>query len=295
MVCLLFCSISASAEMYKVTAKTSVNVRNAATTKSKIVGKLRAGTQVEVFYFQGNWARINYNNRTAFVSAQFLEKVPEVHNPEVNTEPAGQENEILTTPTQESYALENDSDNSTGSKYLFSGNALNSSDISLFLAIQAGCGWSNFLWDQGDANGDISYGAAIALELNFNNRVAFIPRNWYSELSLGYKKLGAAQMGINYIGLNIIPLGYRFPISKFSLVAKAGVSLSMPLNSIETDYNTFDANFQASVIGGLQLEYKHFGIGVSAEYGFMNALDLEYNTLNNIAVMGSLIYKFGKL
>lgn len=287
------------AEIYEVTARTSVNVRSAATTKSKVIGRLTSGQEVDVVSIHGKWAKVRYNGNPAFVSLQFLKKAVKhqkiVHKE--NTEVTSvTEEQTLTAEDNTGYFHGAQTSNAEKVDYLFSANAINTSDISVIFAGQLGFGWSNFLWNNGGADGDLAYGVHAVLQMDFNNSVVFIPQNWYSELALGYKKLGAASMGINYINLDVLPIGYRFPVSEYSIVAKAGVSLAMPINEVDTDRHDFDSAFQVDVLGGVQFEFKQFGIGVTAEYGFINALkDLKTNKLNTIAIMGTLIYKFGKL
>lgn len=45
-------------ENYKVTAASILNVRNNPTTKSKIVGTLRSGQQIEVLNISEGWAKL---------------------------------------------------------------------------------------------------------------------------------------------------------------------------------------------------------------------------------------------
>lgn len=53
----------------------SLNVRAAANTSSAILGKLSCGSRVEVVSISNGWAKIQYNNRTGYVSAQYLAPV----------------------------------------------------------------------------------------------------------------------------------------------------------------------------------------------------------------------------
>lgn len=291
---------SAFADTYRVTAHSTLNVRTAPSTKSKIVARLTSGQKVEVLSIQGKWAKISINGKTGYVSVQFLAKVNEIAKPvkpivESQAQTVLSEVESEERPTSETTSVSQNSTKDEDSNLLFDCNSVSISDISLYLAGQVSVGWSNFLWNDGDCNGDIAYGVDAVLQLDFNNRVAFIPRNWYSELSIGYKKLGAVDMEMNYVDINLLPIGYKMPISNFSLKGKVGATFSMPLNGIETDENDFKGAFQVGVTGGLQLEYKQFGIGVNVEYDFMNALKgLEVNKLNNLAVMGTVVYRFGK-
>lgn len=53
----------------------SLNVRAAANTSSAILGKLPYGSRVEVLSTSNGWARIQYNGRTGYVSAQYLSPI----------------------------------------------------------------------------------------------------------------------------------------------------------------------------------------------------------------------------
>lgn len=61
-------------EHYVVTIAT-LNIREKNTTKSQVLGKLRAGDVIPVLGFTGDWARIEYKGKTAYVSSRYLEKV----------------------------------------------------------------------------------------------------------------------------------------------------------------------------------------------------------------------------
>ncbi len=295
--------MAARADTYQVTARSTLNVRNAPSAKGKVMARLSSGQTVEVLSVQGKWAKVSLDGaRTGYVAVQYLTRIEEtnerVEHEQVTDDTVVNETkeEIKTDADTDRDSVSHDEDKDSRVHMLFDSKVLHTSDISIYLAGQVNLGWSNFLWNEGDCTGDFAYGVDAVLQVDFNNQVSFIPRNWYSELSIGYKKLGAANMGINYIGLNVLPLGYSVPVSNFKLKGKAGVSLSMPLNGVSTDYNDFDGAFQVGVAAGLQLEYRQFGIGVNVEYDFMDALkDLDINKLNNLAVMGTLIYKFGKL
>lgn len=72
----------------------TLNIRNAATTDSDILGKLSAGEKVEVLRVNGDWATIIYSGGTAYVAASYLSKAaPEAdstsngtgHNSNFNT------------------------------------------------------------------------------------------------------------------------------------------------------------------------------------------------------------------
>lgn len=169
------------------------------------------------------------------------------------------------------------------------------SSVLTCFAIQAGIGYSNFIWDNGSVNGDISYLGEIAAQLYFEDNVGFIPQNWFSELGVGYMKMGAAKLGMNYAHARIYPLGYRVPLSNVDLVIKGGVSLGFPLSKLKTDSNSWKGNFQCGIGGGLSVDFNRFSIGCNVEYDFTEVSSSCGQKLNNIAVLGTISYKFAKL
>lgn len=164
-------------------------------------------------------------------------------------------------------------------------------NINLYLAIQGGFGYSNYIWSEGSVNGTMSYSADIVGQLYFENKVSFIPANWYSELALGYDKKGAANYGMNYIHVRISPFGYRLPIDPINVVVKAGPTLGFALNDFD---DRWSSDFQLGIGGGFQIEWKQFAIGCNVEYDFTEVSSSCGQTLNNIAVLGTISYKFAK-
>ena len=80
MLCLIMIGC-AFADTYRVTAHSTLNVRSAPSTKSRIVARLTSGQKVEVLSIQGKWAKISINGKTGYVSVQFLAKVNEIAKP----------------------------------------------------------------------------------------------------------------------------------------------------------------------------------------------------------------------
>lgn len=165
----------------------------------------------------------------------------------------------------------------------------------LFLAIQGGFGYSNFMWSDGSVNGDMSYSADIVGQLYFEDNVGFIPRNWYAEIALGYDKRGAAKFSMEYIHAKIHPFGYRIPISSIDLIFKGGIALGFPLNELKTDSESWSADLQIGIGGGFQIDWKRIAIGCNIEYDFTKVSSSCSPKLNNIAVLGTFSYKLSKL
>lgn len=166
-----------------------------------------------------------------------------------------------------------------------------SRDFDLYLAGEIGLGYSNYFWGNGDVYGTFSVSASVVGQLYLTDNVYFIPKNWYSELAIGYDKKGAANFGMHYIHARVYPLGYRIPISPVDLVAKGGVILGVSLNKFG---DLWSSNFQIGLGVGLQAEWQQFSIGCHFEYDCTQVSSKCGQTLNNFAVLGTISYKFAK-
>lgn len=280
-------------ENYKVSVASILNVRNNPTTKSKIVGTLRSGQHIEVLEISKGWAKVKYNGKVGYVSEKYISPLPkpEPPIPEPKKEKPKEEKPVIASePVNERFREIKSAGDHEVETPLSIGHSL-SDNINLYLAIQGGFGYSNYIWSDGSVNGTISYSADIIGQLYFENKVRFIPANWYSELALGYDKKGAANYGMNYIHARIYPFGYRIPIDQINVVVKAGPTIGFALNDF--DYR-WSSDFQVGIGGGLQIEWKQFAIGCNVEYDFTEVSSSCGQTLNNIAVLGTISYKFAK-
>lgn len=76
---------------------TSLNVRESASTSSRILGSLKSGTTVEIIDLKDNWYKIKYNNSIAYVSRDYI-VINSVDN--VPTKPSrGDTTDPVTSPT----------------------------------------------------------------------------------------------------------------------------------------------------------------------------------------------------
>lgn len=228
-----------------------------------------------------------------YVSAKYITELPkkiveepqkeeEVSRPVVE-EPIKKVEEPIYVESKKDYDTEIDTPLQIGTSL--------SDNFNLYLAVQGGFGWSNFLWDDGSVNGTMSYSGDIVAQLYFEHPVSFIPENWYSELALGYDKRGAVSFDMSYVHARIYPLGYRIPLTPINVVVKGGVSIAYPLGDFESRWSS---DFQVGVGGGLQIEWNQFAIGCNVEYDFTEVSSSCGQKLNNIAVLGTISYKFAK-
>ena len=148
------------------------------------------------------------------------------------------------------------------------------------------------MWNKGNVNGTISYSVDIAAQLYLNDNIAFIPKDWYSELSLGYDKKGAAKYDMNYVHAQICPFGYKFDFSPLSLVVKGGALLSCPLGKFGDRWRS---NFQAGAVCGVQVEWKQLSVGCRFSYDITEVSSSCGQKLNNYAILGTISYKLFEL
>ncbi|MBQ7819802.1 MAG: SH3 domain-containing protein [Bacteroidales bacterium] len=76
LIVIICCVVTATAqECYKVTVKSSLNVRSSASSKGAVLGTLPNGSIVDVYEHYGDWAKIKYENQYAYVSSKHLKKM----------------------------------------------------------------------------------------------------------------------------------------------------------------------------------------------------------------------------
>lgn len=278
---------------YRVTSSSRLNVRRSPSTTGAVLGTFKSGQEITVLSINNGWAKVEFNNSVGYVSAKYITELPKkvVEEPEevVEVVEVVEEQPVEETPI---YVI-SENENEDISTPITIGSSL-TDKLSLYLTVQGGVGYSNFSWGDGDVNGDIAYSADIVGQLYFEDNISFIPRNWYSELALGYDKKGAANFGMNYIHARIYPLGYRISLSPVNVVVKGGISLGFPINDLETYSNSWSADFQCGVGGGFQVEWKQFAIGCNIEYDFTEVSSSCNQSLNNFAILGTISYKFAQ-
>lgn len=294
-VCLCsFASVFAETN-YKVSSSSRLNVRKTPSTSGVVLGTFKSGEEITVLSIKNGWAKVEFGKNIGYVSAKYIQELPQ----KVEVEPQEIEEvveveEVEPETTEPIYEIVSQTWSSSIITPVIFGKCM-PSNMNLYFAGQIGLGWSNFLWNDGDVNGTFAFSVDVLAQLYFEDKVSFIPKNWNSELSLGYDRKGAADFCMSYIHLGIKPLGYKMSFGPVDVVANAGINLAFPLNDLETSTNSWSADFQCGVIGGVRVERRNFAIGCSVEYDFTEVSSSCNQTLNNVAVWGTLSYKFGKL
>lgn len=296
----LFILLTAEAnDIYEVTA-TRLNVRVSPSSKASVIGAVSKGEQLEILNIDSaGWAKIEYKNRQGFVSSKFLRFI-RTNNPEPIEIPIVKEDTVEVQKEEKPLVVETDTPirHSNNDKFstLLKGPGRISNNFELYYGLSAGIGYSSFIWDGELASGTLTYTADLYAELFFNNKVIFIPRNYFFEFQLGYDYKGAASYPMHYIHCRLYPFGYKIPLNPIKLVGKAGLYIGFPLNELESqsEYYSWGGDFQIGISAAIGIEYKQFCLGANVEYNFTEVANTPV-TLNNFAIFGTLSYKFGKL
>ena len=285
-------------DIYEVTAS-RLNVRISPPPSARVIGKITKGNHLEVMEINNaGWARIEYKNRQAYVNSKYLRFVHTIIPTPIKTKETekvvavelhqDKSDEVVEdTPI----AIAEDEQFHT----LLNGPGKTSRNFELYYGLSVGAGYSSFMWGGELANGCLSYTADVFAELYFKNNVSFIPEKYFVEIQLGYDAKGAAWYPMNYVHTRIYPIGYKLSFDTIKIVGKAGLYLGYPLSDVES-YDSWDywsGNFQVGATAAIGVEYKQFCVCANVEYNFTEVASTPV-TLNNIAIFGSLSYKFGK-
>ncbi len=284
---------------YKVISSSRLNVRKSPSASATVLGTFNSGQQIEVLSINKGWAKVKYNGKTGYVSKEYITPLLKSQKKVKTKEDPPKKHVAVKDNNYEQVPSSHRSRNATnageyGVKAPLVIGASRSDAMNLYFAVQGGFGWSNFLWSDSSVNGTMAYSGNILAQFYFEDEVSFIPQNWYSEITLGFNKLGAADFNMNYVHLGLCPFGYRIHLNPINIVAKAGIDLAFPLSDLETDSNSWGTDFQCGVLGGLQIEWKKFAIGCNVIYDFTEVSSSSNQTLNNIGVLGTISYKFGR-
>ncbi len=295
----MFCVVEAN-DIYEVTA-TRLNVRVSPSTTASLIGRVSKGDRLEVIDInQSGWAKVEFRNSVGYVSTKFLKFVQQVQEviveeAEVNIPLATTEEpeeEIITTEEQNTEIPKVKDD---GFPTLLNGPGKISRNFELYYGLSVGAGFSSFMWDGDLVNGRISYTADIFIELDITRKQSFL-NGCFAELQIGYDGKGAAWYPMNYVHIRLSPFGYKYNIHAIKLVGKVGLYMGFPLSDLNS-YNSWEywsGDFQVGISAAIGLEYKQFGIYANVDYNFTEVASTPV-TLNNIAIFGTLSYKFGKL
>lgn len=296
---LLLCSLGmAAGNNYRVISSSRLNVRQSPSTRGAVIGTFAAGEEIEVISIANGWATVKWGHSTGYVSSRYIEALPVKNgaaddnvekSPHYEAAPQPVTQEPVTPPVPVVVECDAMPTLMTCGHFLPDG-------MNVYFGLQAGIGYTTFTWDMGSINPGLGYSVELLAQLYMDERVSFVPRNWYSEFALGYQHRGASDFGMNYFSIRLLPIGYRIHVSPVNIVAKAGVSLGIPLNDL-TGYNSgsFGADFQCGINGGVQVEWRQFAVGCMIDYDFTQVSSSCNQSLYNFSVLGTISYKFAKI
>lgn len=283
-------------DIYEVTAA-RLNVRARPSSNATILGGLSQGDQIEVTEITNSgWAKFLYNNKIGYVSSKYLQLVQHI---EEEVEPDLIEPEIIENEVKEEVVVQealpvsyNYNEEFTT---LLNGPFKISNNFELYYGLSAGAGYSSFMWDGGLVSGKVTYTADLFVELDIIRQQSYF-KGCFFELQIGYDGKGAAWYPMNYMHLRLFPLGYKYNLNPIKLVGKAGIYMGFPLSDLES-YDSgqyWSSDLQVGISASVGVEYYRLGISANVDYCFSEVAPSAPVSLNNIAIFGTISYKFGK-
>lgn len=147
-------------------------------------------------------------------------------------------------------------------------------------------GYSNYLCNDIAPKPTIGFGGFASVQLTKASGKQGSINGYFSELSIGYAWKGSGAYPIHYGIARLSPAGWRFG----AINVKIGAFCALPFNSIDTDYESFQA-FDFGVTGGVGFEHGRIGITATYEQGLAD-VGTYYTKLNTQAAFLSLTYRF---
>lgn len=264
-------------ELYRVVNASHLNVRNQPTTQSTIIGSYKLGDQIEVVGITNNWATVLYNGKQAYVSVSYIEKIettPPTEIEETRTEEATIEDNVEPTeaekqPKQRWHATDK---------------------LSFAFVPSAHIGYVDFASADTSAKGGFGCGIDCTLEICAKDKIGFIPRNFYADISVGYALKGSYAIPLHYITLKLRPFGYRYYLPKLDIYGKLGIYTGFPLSVVETNENIFRTNVDCGLSMAVGVEFDRIGVGLLYEQGFTNVCRSRVK-LKNSCISVNVSYK----
>lgn len=234
---------------YEVTAS-RLNVRKSPSTESTIIGSLSKGDTVNVRELKKSWAEIDFKKSIGYVSKKYLNPIEIEHTLEPEPQVEVKENQII-EPEKDSVIAP------PKQKKWFS--FLNNVDFRLTSSLSMGL--SNLYSFDAYSHPRFSFGLDIGAQLTAN----FMPKNMFSELSIGYMSLGNSNYSFPSFSINILPAGYMsnpFRLGKLRnsrYYAVGGLSLQFSGGGINFYRNSHYYSFNSTttvnlyIKGGIEL------------------------------------------
>lgn len=268
-----FCAFNASAQgLYVVSSEVGLNVRNMPSTNSQVLGRLQDKTQIEVVTFVGNWAQIEYKGRAAYVSSKYIEKIErrsvaeKAHDKKTSAIEHSKTNEGSATKNKDISLRDTNAKENIGVSFVPNG----------YL------GYATFVSSDVSAKGGFGWGVDCAFEVIAKEKIGFIPKNYYGDVSVGYTMRGSYAVPMHYVNFKIRPFGYRYYLPKFNVYGKLGIYVGHPLSYVSTNKNVFASRTDCGLSLAIGAEYDKYGVGILYEQGFVNVCSSSLSLKNTI-------------
>lgn len=272
--------------LFRVISASHLNVRHQPSISARVLGTLREGEEIEVLSNTGTWAKIRYKNNIGYVSTSYISEVekettPVIH-PEGNSEIEIKSDNNDIDVSKEAFDVNNEPNNKPNNKH--------SGNVGIKFVPNVYYGYANFASKEVSPKGIVGCGVDFAFQFIAEDRIAFIPEDYFMEASLGYSLRGSAAFPMHYINIKLLPFGYKHNISEFTLFGKLGIFTGYTFSTIETDRNSFDSNVDVGLTICIGAEYKKIGIGISYERSFTNVCNSKL-PLKNKGIFINLSYR----
>lgn len=144
------------------------------------------------------------------------------------------------------------------------------------LSARIGLGGSSFAWTGGPVNGTFAF-SALAVARMYSTGKSVLPGWYYSEADFGFDRKGAASLGIGYVDLGLLPIGYCYNFGNCQLVGKMGAYIGLPLSRIKyAGRSRIDAGIRL----GADFTRGLISFGLAYERGFVNVSSSSINLKN---------------
>lgn len=263
-------------ETYEVVSTSMLNVRSKPTTKSVVLGKLKANDEVKVYSIANSWAEIIYKNKKAYVSSRYLRKI-DIEDGGSNEDIIIQESPIVISEPEEETIQGVIPERKKGKIGID------------FLPTLYG-GMVNFVSDNASPKGNIGGGVDFSFQFIAKENIAIVPQNYYIESSIGYSLRGSGHFPLHYVMAKISPIGYRYKISDIELYGNIGAYIGYTFSTIETNSHSFDSNIDWGILAKIGIEYNKIGLGFSYERGLNNVCNSNL-ALKNQGIFFNVSYR----
>ena len=264
-------------QVYKVISQSRLNVRKRPSADSQILGVLQPAEQIEVLSIEGQWAKIRYRLNVGYVALRYIEKIKDLEEPKKDAVVVPIKKEtfipIITDESKKTFV---------GKEFL--------KNVAIELLPRLSIGYANFTSSSVSPVSTIGVGLDCALQFIAKEKLSFIPKDFFAEVSLGYSLRGSGAFPMHYLNLKLMPFGYRLVLADYVFLGKLGTYVGVSPSVVETNNNSFNTNADVGISIGLGLESNNIGVGISFEQGLVDVCDANLS-LKNQCLFINLSYR----